>query len=583
MRGRDCRPQRGLIGVVVAVVFLWMVPMAHSFFAVLPIVLPPTGSGSIRRTYRPGGGCCRTPKTATLSSDSDQKQTPTASIKIKLQFDNDDALTSFVDSVLLSSSNNKDGTLIREGILNRIYSMNKEDYEMAIKSPLVLEDRTTTVVSTSAGTKPPDCEWLYVPSISDGKTDNNYPLLLRSIQPVLQDVQLIREAAEMVWNCSGEEEDSSSTATQSRFTYQLPGNSEAHVSEFQSASAIHAINRALQTTIYPMIRTNFNVAGTSQLFAYDALVIRYNATAAPGQMAGQPLHRDLGLVSVNILLSNDFDGGGTFLENQLRDEGDPDKTAAGTKTTPRAVHPLGVGRCVAHASWERHAGAGTTRGVRDILVLFVSATDSARLVNARLKQCRQHCEDSATNHEDALLCQIRHHRLAIEMVPDDGEAYQYLGLALMNLAQFYETERSAEKGPEPLQAAVACFRRAITLTPSDSRIYNNLAIALTRQNRGTIDAKMEIEQVYRRGVDLLERSEQAGCQVETDLDSMLLNFGLDLANQDRFDEACDVLARPASKQNSQPSRTSAHAFQLRSFCRKQIASERSGLNIETND
>jgi hypothetical protein len=61
-----------------------------------------------------------------------------------------------------------------------------------------------------------------------------------------------------------------------------------------------------------------NTTTNQQLFVYEAIVIRYNATANSGaghSGAGQPLHRDLGMPSVNIMLNDDadFTGWGTIL------------------------------------------------------------------------------------------------------------------------------------------------------------------------------------------------------------------------------------------------------------------------------
>jgi len=79
--------------------------------------------------------------------------------------------------------------------------------------------------------------------------------------------------------------------------------------------------------------------------------------------AGQPLHRDLGIVSVNIILNSaeEFQGGGTMFENQLYS-----KITKGDRIIPSALKPIGVGHTIAHLSNERHVGVGITYGLRDI-------------------------------------------------------------------------------------------------------------------------------------------------------------------------------------------------------------------------
>jgi hypothetical protein len=302
-----------------------------------------------------------------------------------------------------------------------------------------------------------------------------------------------------------------------------------------------------------------------QLCIYDALYIRYNATQANILLqqqqsssssssskqygilvggAGQPLHRDLGLVSVNIMLNDDangdFQGGGTFFENQLLSLLVQNRVAllssssSHVPTPPPPLKPISVGHCLAHYSSERHAGAATYTGVRDIMVLFITAKCTsgskadfngrapppppppALIRNALLKQCRadccnldvdgissssssskkeMHADERRVQQEDSILCRISHQRLASLAVPTDGEAYQYLGMACLEYSNFLlslqqqqqqENEQSTAKNVDKvglvLQAAVDSLEFAAQWTPCDARVYNNLGIALTRQS-----------------------------------------------------------------------------------------------------
>jgi len=64
---------------------------------------------------------------------------------------------------------------------------------------------------------------------------------------------------------------------------------------------------------------------------------------------------------------------GPFLEQQLSEKGRPTNDD-GTEATEEdeavagvvPLWPKDVGYCLAHSASERHAGAGTTEGVRDI-------------------------------------------------------------------------------------------------------------------------------------------------------------------------------------------------------------------------
>ncbi len=529
----------------------------------------------------------------------------------------------FVDTKLLDSPS----TMDIETILERVRKQHIDDFETARSSYLEIEEREPGISAT-----PFSFERIVLPYSSEQPPQRKCAsptLAVRSTEPILDasSVQAVKNAAEDVWKA--EKGDDTNT---SRFTYQYSGNNEAHVFDFITSSAttttatekiagdraITALNKALQQKIYPTIRKAFfepnkdseNDDGT-RLFVYDALVIRYNSTKAVEaevttnaiQSAGQPLHRDLGLISVNIMLNSadDFEGGGTFFENQLLD----------STSTIEPLKPSGVGYCLAHSASERHAGAGTTAGVRDILVLFVSACTSvggaiqapAELVSARLKSCRAFCESQAVAgkpmeseeqwmelQRSILLCRILHQRLAVtagtnaSAVPSllafdqqsycDGEALQYLGTALM---EYSGIETDVEKALETLEVASECFRVASIVTPCDSRVYNNLGIIFGRmneidQNTGSLSSQRakEQEMAYRKGMEILQRSIQAGCTNESltkDLESLTLNFGLFVANQDLFHDAAEILEPIAAGPTLTQAGEDAH--RLWKYCRKQ--------------
>ena len=183
------------------------------------------------------------------------------------------------------------------------------------------------------------------------------------------------------------------------------------------------------------------------------------------------------------------------------------------------------------------------------------------------------------------MCRIRHQRLAIACTPDDGEAYQYLGTALMDYAQYLDCLDKKTAGTstgtndsslKALQQAIQCFECARDLTPNDARVYNNWGISLARlegQHHSTpkrIEGSISSQHVYQRGLNLLLQAEQARCNVEQDLDSLSLNYGLYLANVDLFIEACQVLARPACKwkeiESKNDKRILKDAYMLWKFC-----------------
>ena len=397
------------------------------------------------------------------------------------------------------------------------------------------------------------------------------PPTLQSPLLLFNEVEVIRSAAQSYWSRP------QANAYSSRFTYQRKGNYEAHLVDlaYHNPSIVDIMNESLQKHIYPLVRSEFQDKiidlANHKLCIYDALVIRYNATEAmlelDGTGAGQPLHRDLGLVSVNIMLNHpsEFEGGGTFFENQLL----PfisDISFDKHLPTVRPLKPLDVGHALLHLSSERHAGALTTKGVREILVIFITARKEAKSgINenqektlpsapvmersARLKSsARTYCSDSPSVAQ-SILCRILHYRLALEYNAIDGEAWHYLGMSLREIykAQFND--------PITLQMAVLCLRYAIFLIPCDGRLFNNFALALETLNEYYQENQIKIssdvavslhDQIvtgYERSILLHDLSARAGCDVATDYDSACLNYGLYLSKLDLFDKSVKILKR----------------------------------------
>ena len=449
----------------------------------------------------------------------------------------------FVDDVLRNEEAATEQT--EDDMIQRVDALHAADVEAAAQSPLI---SSRDCYNTNEYATVPSFERVHV-----GDTTSS-TVVVRSTDPMLtpQEVATIRTAADAVWARSSTD---STGAVTSRFTHQYPGNSEAHVSDL-SDEAVAVVNRALAQTIYPLVSAAFSDEATEDLCVYDALVIRYNATGGTASAgAGQPLHRDLGAVSVNLQLSSQFTGGGTLFEQQLGDE---------DATIVRPLHPKGVGYGLAHRSTDRHAGAATIQGVRDILVLFLLPIPSTPgLRSARWMQCREYCGS------ENVLCRIRHQRLAVQAMDHQpqpyGQAHHYLGSALRDYAALQQHDEHRKLAL--LQAAIACFRHAATLSPYDARIYNDWGIAA----RGSGSTDDDDERLFRHAYNIVRQSAAAGCNVEHDMDRIALNLGLCLADQDQFAAAAAVLEPTAAacQQDATSSRTVQDAARLWSFCQRQ--------------
>lgn len=430
------------------------------------------------------------------------------------------------------------------------------------------------------------------------------------------EIQLLKSTTEAYWN------DLSDDATPSRFTYQRKGNREAHLSDVVNFSnsvqmkngLASLVDEMLLHRVYPWIREVFlskeeNINSNDlKLYVYDSLYIRYNATDANdndiaermGQQrgAGQPLHRDLGYVSVNIMLNDhcEFDGGGTFFEQQLLSLSSWNESYVETDapTLVGPLKPLGAGHALAHFSSDRHAGAATMEGVRDILVLFIAVAreeltnqtgvklsqrvprweQSARLKTTARSYCKQ-CFPSGDreNTIGELICRMQHLRLAIDAVPNDGEAFHYLGMALSELDD-----------STSIDLAIACLQEGIKYTPCDARLYNNIGLVWEKKlaqcnsnNGGEMQIIHDkITSAYETAIAINSICTRIGCDVRSDFERACLNFALYLSYQDDFQSAIRLLERiqpitSGSESRSPESlRVSDDARSLLLFCRKQL-------------
>eukprot|EP00581_Thalassiosira_minuscula_P017619 CAMPEP_0183716888 /NCGR_PEP_ID=MMETSP0737-20130205/10640_1 /TAXON_ID=385413 /ORGANISM="Thalassiosira miniscula, Strain CCMP1093" /LENGTH=308 /DNA_ID=CAMNT_0025946215 /DNA_START=170 /DNA_END=1093 /DNA_ORIENTATION=+ len=260
------------------------------------------------------------------------------------------------------------------------------------------------------------------------------------------------------------------------------------------------------------------------------------------------------------------------------------------------LKPLGRGHAIAHFSSNRHSGAATVSGVRDILVIFLAATTTTTKeeeqlasdttngnninlnkrkaprweYNARIKStartyCSKCCGDSdESSMEDQLICRIFHHRLAIDQVPNDGEAWHYLGMALLDYHNYLQQQQrvadaiqSENNSGHVLEIAVSCLEEATKHTPCDGRLCNNLGIALERLLEYKVASETSSSQTatlmeqlhdrirssYQNSIMIHSTCERIGCDVAADYESACLNYGLYLSYQDDFGGAIDVLSR----------------------------------------
>ena len=512
-----------------------------------------------------------------------------------------------------------------------------------------------------------DTEWIYVLKRKDDDESRQLPLALRTVSPILDDktIDLLRCVADEYWTEHESDPEISSLFTYQRkgnWEAHL-GDLCSYNTTLKDA-----IQSTIQTCIFPIVRRHFLARSDHRLnhqnddghinkercdevhnhdistiqddnqwdlHIFDSLFIRYNATAAgvvdqvfnseegdelekdvvndsddqrmiitKGKGAGQPLHRDLGVVSVNIMLNDatEFDGGGTFFEEQLSryvgtdatndGDGDGDDNEEEEDETRLPLKPgQKRGHALFHYSNRRHAGAGTTSGVRDILVMFLSSSrtnnhhstatcDTVDFIHpielgARIKEkskaiVSEEADKLLSAQELSFVKNMKRtmlYREAINCVENDGEAYHYLGTCLDALSQSIADEEKQQVGQK---LALESLQVASKLIPNDGRLFNNQGLTLGKQQPVVDD--MHIERAFERSLDIHLRCKAVSCDVQTNLESTALNYGLFLSNRDRWEDAVEVLDFIdffGPYEDAMLKKLRLDAYRLREFCAKQ--------------
>jgi tetratricopeptide (TPR) repeat protein len=417
-----------------------------------------------------------------------------------------------------------------------LFEIEKEDvpphYQQQKYRPFTFEwiEGSSSLVGKEAGRgkNEKDTKKIAIRTINNGTKENH-----DATGPLLDiaSVARLREAAQHYWY--------SKKATGSRFTLQFDEtNSECHLEELialdKSGTLKSTIDNLLQNKIYPLVRTAFGEeldhnhhhhhqqphhdsedharhATRGTLCVYDSLVIRYNGDKAKDQKYGasQPLHRDGGMISVNIALNSmdEFEGGGTFFEGLL--ESPRPYNFCSISDQDPVLRPLGIGHAIAHLSTERHTGAPTRKGIREILVFFLTlrpyhshglprprAPPMERAFHLKLvaKEIIGHPSSRA------LICLEE----ALKERPMDGEVHFWKGFYLLNNHHGHHDGGTHEKNNDiigsqyhqdptsHIHKSIHHMQRAQEYAPFDARIHCFLGIA------------------YKRMVDIKYRSSSSG-------------------------------------------------------------------------
>ncbi|KAL7515621.1 hypothetical protein ACHAXN_013276 [Cyclotella atomus] len=347
----------------------------------------------------------------------------------------------------------------------------------SVRSALAIED-----MSISATEDIPSYEWL-----SSDATGKKVALRTVGDSPLFNDddISLLVSAADRSFaQANGKQ--------LSRYTMQYVGNSEVHLDDLCANDHVlkQRIDHILQNRVYPLVRQSFaeddqgGELPAGPLCVYDSIFVRYNGDEAvlAGRVgASQPLHQDGGIYSVNVALNshkdddvNGFSGGGTFLEGLSRDE---------ISCIQRPVSP---GHALLHHTTARHAGAPTTSGIRDILVIFLTARHPQDISKSestyRVERPMRLQTIAKQLPRDKLIPCLE---LAREHDPLNSEMSYWLGVHLL---QGDSSDQSDQRWNE-ICRGVDVLQTATQLNPTDARAHFHLGMAIASRHKYAMRTK----------------------------------------------------------------------------------------------
>jgi len=340
----------------------------------------------------------------------------------------------------------------------------------------------------------------------------------------------------------------------SRYTMQYEGNSEVHLDDLCAGDPFlkARMDMILQERVYPLVRAAFSEEAGSggdeppmgPLCVYDSIFVRYNgdtAKAAGRLGASQPLHQDGGIYSVNIALNahqddddKGFTGGGTFLEALTVGNGD------------HVQRPIAPGHAIIHKTTQRHAGAPTTSGVRDILVIFLTARRPEMANNDEItwgiERAMRLQSIGKELQRDKLIPSLR---LARQNDPTNSEVPYWLGV---HLIQGDMNDPSDERWEEICEG-VESLSMSTLLNPADARAHYHLGMALSARHKYAMrtkrahllpsakEAAESLIKAFETAISLEGKCVQAGCENGINLAAAFLALGDFMGRLKNFDKA----------------------------------------------
>ena len=239
--------------------------------------------------------------------------------------------------------------------------------------------------------------------------------------------------------------------------------------------------------------------------------------------------------------SDDSVSGGTFLEALTVGDGE------------HTQRPIAPGHAIVHKTTQRHAGAPTTSGVRDILVIFLTARRPLDVENdantwnvERAMRLQSIAKEELKLAREKLLPSLQ---LARENDPVNSEVLYWLGVHLIQ----GDMNDPSDARWEEICRGVELLQASALLNPADARAHYHLGMGISTRHKYAMrtkrahllpppkEAAESLVEAFETAIELERKCENAGCQNEINCAAAFLALGDFMARLKSFDKAIPYL------------------------------------------
>jgi len=208
--------------------------------------------------------------------------------------------------------------------------------------------------------------------------------------------------------------------------------------------------------------------------------------------------------------------GGTFFEALTASDGD------------YIQRPSGPGHAIIHKTTQRHAGAPTVGGIRDILVIFLTARQPLKSkvdeITWRVERAMRLTPLAKELTRDKLIPCLK---LATINDPTSHALPYALGVHLL---QQGDMDDPSDERWEEICQGVSSFEKAIELNPADARAYYNLGMAIsTRHMYAMQTRRMHLLPPPKEAAESLINALETAIQLEIKCDEAGCSNGFNMA------------------------------------------------------